>query len=324
MTVVDRGVPLGEHFRGRGGERQDRFARVIVIGGGVFVLALIVAILIFLLVKGWPAFTTAGWSFFTTKAWFPDATPPVFGIAALVFGTVISSVVGVIIATIVAVGAALFVTEVAPPAIGRPIGYVIDLLAAVPSVIFGLWGLVYLVPKLVPFEQWLNSVFGWFPLFANPGQVYGRSIFAASVILAIMCLPIIAAVSREVFRQTPIAHREAAYALGATRWEMIRMAVFPYSRSGVIGAIILGMGRALGETIAVALVLAPSFVINWHILQPGNNTIAANIATKFGEAGGLGREALIASGLVLFAITLVVNMGARLFVRAPSFGRGGG
>jgi phosphate transport system permease protein len=324
MTVVDRGVPLGEHFRSRGGERQDRFARVIVVGGGVFVLALIVAILIFLLVKGWPAFTTAGWSFFTTKAWFPDATPPVFGIAALVFGTVISSVVGVIIATIVAVGAALFVTEVAPPAIGRPIGYVIDLLAAVPSVIFGLWGLVYLVPKLVPFEQWLNSVFGWFPLFANPGQVYGRSIFAASVILAIMCLPIIAAVSREVFRQTPIAHREAAYALGATRWEMIRMAVFPYSRSGVIGAIILGMGRALGETIAVALVLAPSFVINWHILQPGNNTIAANIATKFGEAGGLGREALIASGLVLFAITLVVNMGARLFVRAPSFGRGGG
>jgi phosphate transport system permease protein len=324
MTVVEKGLPLGEQFRSTKGERQDRIARIVVVGGGIFVLALIVAILIFLFVKGWPAFTTAGWSFFTTKVWFPDATPPNFGVAALVFGTVISSLVGVIIATVVAVGAALFVTEVAPRALGRPVGYVIDLLAAIPSVIFGLWALVYLVPKMVPFEKWLNSVFGWFPLFSNPGQIYGRSIFAASVVLAIMCLPIIAAVMREVFRQTPVAHREAAYALGATRWEMIRMAVFPYSRSGMVGAIILGLGRALGETIAVALVLAPSFVINWHILQPGNNTIAANIATKFGEAGSLGRDALIASGLVLFAITLVVNMAARAFVRAPSFGRGGG
>jgi phosphate transport system permease protein len=324
VTVVERDVPLGDRFRDERGGRQDLLARIVIVGGGVFVLVLIVAILLFLLVKGWPAFRTAGWSFFTTKVWFPDATPPVFGVAALVFGTVISSLVGVTIAAVVAIGAALFVVEVAPAAIGRPLGYVIDLLAAVPSVVFGLWGLVYLVPKMVPFEKRLNSVFGWFPLFSNPGQIYGRSIFAASVILAIMCLPIIAAVMREVFRQTPTAHREAAYALGATRWEMIRLAVFPYSRSGMVGAIILGLGRALGETIAVALVLAPSFVINWHILQPGNNTIAANIATKFGEAGSLGREALIASGLVLFAITLVANMGARLFVRAPSFGRGGG
>ncbi len=324
MTAVDSGVPLGDHFRDTGGARGERVARIVVAAGGIFVLALIVAILIFLFVEARPAFTTAGWSFFTTKTWFPDANPPVFGVAALVFGTVISSLVGVVIATLVAVGAALFITEVAPARMGRPLGYVIDLLAAVPSVIFGLWGLVYVVPRLIPAEKWLNSVFGWFPLFSNPGQLYGRSIFAASVILAIMVLPIIAAVSREVFRQTPTAHREAAVALGATRWETIRLAVFPYSRSGLVGAIILGLGRALGETIAVALVLAPSFVTNIHILQPGNNTIAANIATKFGEAGSLGRDALIASGLVLFAITLVVNVGARLFVRAPSFGRGGG
>ena len=328
MTVIEKGVPLGDRFREQRGARGERIARVIVVGGGIFVLALIVAILVFLVVKGWPAFTTAGWSFFTTKVWFPDNQPPVFGIAALVFGTVISSLVAVVIATVVAVGAALFVTEVAPPVIGRPVGYVIDLLAAIPSVIFGFWGLVYLVPKMLTFEKGLNSVFGWFPLFSNPGNpppaISGRSLFAASVVLAVMCLPIIAAVCREVFRQTPTAHREAAYALGATRWEMIRMAVFPYSRSGIVGAVILGLGRALGETIAVALILAPSFVINWHILEAGNNTIAANIATKFGEAGTLGREALIASGLVLFAITLVVNTGARLFVRAPSFGRGGG
>ncbi|HEY1633627.1 MAG TPA: phosphate ABC transporter permease subunit PstC [Acidimicrobiales bacterium] len=324
MSVLDSQVPLGDRFRDTGGGRGDQRARIVVAGGGIFVLVLIVAILIFLFVEARPAFTTAGWSFFTTKTWFPDATPPVFGVAALVFGTVISSLVGVVIATVVAIGASLFITEVAPRAIGRPLGYVIDLLAAVPSVIFGLWGLVYVVPKLIPAEKWLNSVFGWFPLFSNPGQLYGRSIFAASVILAIMVLPIIAAVSREVFRQTPTAHREAAVALGATRWETIRLAVFPYSRSGVVGAIILGLGRALGETIAVALVLAPSFVVNIHILQPGNNTIAANIATKFGESGSLGREALIASGLVLFAITLLVNMAARVFVRAPSFGRGGG
>ena len=324
MSVLDPEIPLHERFRQGGSGRGERWARIVVVGGGVFVLALIVAILIFLLVEARPAFTTAGWSFFTTKVWFPDANPPVFGVLALVFGTVISSLAAVVIAALVAIGAALFITEVAPTRVGRPLGYVIDLLAAVPSVVFGLWGLVYVVPKLIPVGKWLNSVFGWLPLFSNPGQLYGRSIFAASVILAIMVLPIIAAVSREVFRQTPTAHKEAAVALGATRWEMIRMAVFPYSRSGLVGAIILGLGRALGETIAVALVLAPSFVVNIHILQPGNNTIAANIATKFGEAGSLGREALIASGLVLFAITLLVNVGARAFVRAPSFSRGGG
>ncbi len=323
MSVLDPELPLHERFREGGTGRGDRVARIVVVGGGIFVLALIIAILIFLLVEARPAFTTAGWSFFTTKIWFPDNTPPVFGVAALVFGTVISSLIAVVIAALVAIGAALFIVEVAPSRVGRPLGYVIDLLAAVPSVVFGLWGLVYVVPKLIPVGKWLNSWFGWFPLFSNPGQLYGRSIFAASVILAIMVLPIIAAVSREVFRQTPTAHKEAAVALGATRWEMIRMAVFPHARSGLVGAIILGLGRALGETIAVALVLAPSFVVNLHILQPGNNTIAANIATKFGEAGSLGREALIASGLVLFAITLVVNIGARVFVRAPSFGRGG-
>ncbi|TMM16656.1 MAG: phosphate ABC transporter permease subunit PstC [Actinobacteria bacterium] len=323
MSVLDPEIPIHDRFRQGGTGRGERVARIVVVGGGIFVLALIVAILIFLLIEARPAFTTAGWSFFTTKVWFPDNTPPVFGVAALVFGTVLSSLIAVVIAALVAIGAALFIVEVAPTRVGRPLGYVIDLLAAVPSVVFGLWGLVYVVPRLIPVGKWLNSWFGWFPLFSNPGQLYGRSIFAASVILAIMVLPIIAAVSREVFRQTPTAHKEAAVALGATRWEMIRMAVFPYSRSGLVGAIILGLGRALGETIAVALVLAPSFVVNTHILQPGNNTIAANIATKFGEAGSLGREALIASGLVLFAITLVVNIGARAFVRAPSFGRGG-
>jgi phosphate transport system permease protein len=156
------------------------------------------------------------------------------------------------------------------------------------------------------------------PLFDNPQGLYGRSLFAASVVLAIMFLAITAAIMREVFQQVPAANREAALALGATRWESIRLAVLPFSRSGIVGAIMLGLGRALGETIAIALVLAASYDVTLNVLRPGGNTIAANIALKFGEAGGLGRQALIASGLVLFAITLVVNVAARAVVTRPS------
>jgi phosphate transport system permease protein len=193
-------------------------------------------------------------------------------------------------------------------------GYVIDVLAAVPSVVFGLWGVFYLVPRLVPMQQWMDQQLGFIPLFQSEDDIFGRSVFAASVVLAIMVLPIVAAICREVFRQVPAANREAALALGATKWEMIRLSVIPPSRSGIVGAIMLGLGRALGETIAVALVLAASFNINFRIFEPGGNTIAANIATKFGEAGFLGREALIASGLILFVITLAVNMVARAVV----------
>src|SRR5207248_9587507 len=171
-----------------------------------------------------------------------------------------------------------------------------------------------LVPRLVPAEQWLDRTVGFIPVFHSRNGIYGRSLFAASVVLAIMILPIVAAIAREVFRQAPMTHREAAMALGATRWETIRFAVMPFSRSGLIGAAMLGLGRALGETIAVALVLAASFDIHFHFVEPGGNTIAANIATKFGEAGLLGREALIASGLVLFAITLAIHMAARAVV----------
>jgi phosphate transport system permease protein len=199
----------------------------------------------------------------------------------------------------------------------------IDLLAAVPSVVYGLWGVFFLVPHLVPFEKWMNDWFGFIPLFDNRVGIYGRSLFAAGVVLAIMILPIIAALTREVFLQVPRRHREAALALGATRWEVIRVAVLPFGRSGIVGAAMLGLGRALGETIAVALVLAASFDVNPHLFEPGGNTIAANIATKFGESGTNGRPALIATGLVLFAITLVVNMAARAFVfRSNKIARG--
>jgi len=187
----------------------------------------------------------------------------------------------------------------------------------VPSVVYGLWGAFVLVPHLVGVEKFLNSYLGWIPIFSAPKSNFEApigSMFAVGVVLAIMILPIIAAICREVFRQADPAHKEAALALGATKLEMVRTAVLPPSRSGIIGAIMLGLGRALGETIAVALVLGTSFIVQPHILQPGGTTIAANIALSFGEAGGIGLPALIASGLVLFAITLVVNLIARAVI----------
>jgi phosphate transport system permease protein len=300
--------------RARDVRRGDRIFRGLTVGAGLLILGLIVAIAVFLVWKALPALRTAGFHFFTEKTWFPDAKPAKFGVAALAFGTVLSSVIALVLVVPVAIGAALTLTELAPRRLGTMGGYLVDVLAAVPSVVYGLWGVYFLVPRLIPMQRWLSDHAGFIPLFHNTNNTFGRSVFAASAVLAIMILPIIAAISREVFRQVPQANREAALALGATRWETIRMAVLPPSRSGVIGAIMLGLGRALGETIAVALVLAASFNISFRVFEPGGNTIAANIATKFGEAGSVGREALIASGLVLFAITLAVNMAARAVV----------
>jgi phosphate transport system permease protein len=292
--------------------RGDARFRGVVTAAAVLVLVLIGAIGLFLLARAVPAFQRAGLGFFTEREWFPDADPPRFGIASLAFGTVLSSIAALVMAVPVALACALFLTELAPRRLGQVVGWLVDLLAAVPSVVYGLWGVFVLVPALVPVQRSLDRTLGAaVPLFDSRNDTYGRSIFAASVVLAIMVLPIVAALAREVFRQVPRAHREAAFALGATRWEVMRLAVLPYGRSGIVGAVMLGLGRALGETIAVALVLAASFDIDLHIFEPGGNTIAANIATKFGESGVGGREALIASGLVLFAITLVVNVVAR-------------
>ena len=293
----------------------DRVFRSLTQGAGLVVLVLIVAIAGFLVWKAAPAFDAAGGRFFTEKVWFPDAASPTFGVAALAFGTLLSSLLAMAIATPVAVGTALMLTEVLPKRVATGVGWLVDLLAAVPSVVYGLWGLFFLVPRMIPFEQWLDRHVGFIPVFNSRNDTFGRSIFVAAVILAIMVLPIVAAVSREVFRQVPHVHREAALALGATRWEVIRTAVLPPSRGGIIAAVMLGFGRALGETIAVALVLGAIYDINIHVFEPGGTTIAANIALKFGEAASLGRSALIASGLVLFAITLVVNVTARAIVR---------
>jgi phosphate transport system permease protein len=295
------------------GRRLDGGFRRLSVGSAVLVLVILVAIALFLLQQALPAIHKDTANFFTSQQWAPDDTPAAFGIAALLYGTLVTAFLAMVMALPVAVGVALWLTQYGPRRLARPLGYVVDLLAAVPSVVYGLWGLIYLVPKMIPLSAWLAKYLGWIPIFKSDG-IFGKSIFTASVVLAIMVLPVIAAVTREVFLTVPRENQEAALALGSTRWEMIRLAVLPYGRSGLISAAVLGFGRALGETIAVALVLSANYSISAHLLTPGGNTIAANIANTFGEAGSLGRGALIASGLVLFVITLGVNFGARAIV----------
>ncbi|RJN32786.1 phosphate ABC transporter permease subunit PstC [Nesterenkonia natronophila] len=233
----------------------------------------------------------------------------------LVVGTLIASLIALVLATPVAVGVALFVSHFAPPRLSKSIGYLIDLLAAIPSVVYGAWGMSFLGPALVPVYGWLHQNLGFIPLFAGAPSQTGRTIFTAGVVLGVMILPIITSVCREIFIQTPKLHEEAALALGATRWEMIMMAVFPFARAGIISGVMLGLGRALGETMAVALVLSPG-LLSASLISSGNSTIPAEIALGFPEAPpGSERQAqLIAIGLVLFIITLIVNMTARWIV----------
>ncbi|MFS2292593.1 MAG: phosphate ABC transporter permease subunit PstC [Actinomadura sp.] len=295
------------------GRAGDRIFAGAARGSALTVLAIVAAIGAFLLWKAIPALQANEASFLSGQEWNPNAQPPRFGIAQLAFGTVMSSLLAMLMATPVAIGIALFISFYSPRRLASGLGYIVDLLAAVPSIVYGLWGLIFLSRHMEEAGRFLNAAFGWFPPFGgdSPGK---NSLFTASVVLAIMILPIISSISREVFLQVPRSHIEAALALGATRWEMIRMSVLPYGRSGVIGASMLGLGRAMGETIAVAMVLTFVPGINWHILENGGSTFASNIANSFAEATSTGRGALIASGLVLFVITLIVNMAARAVV----------
>ncbi|MEU6098530.1 phosphate ABC transporter permease subunit PstC [Streptomyces sp. NPDC047079] len=298
----------------RGATRPgDRIFLGLSRGSGIFLLVIMAAIAVFLTYRASLAISKDQGDFLTTFEWNTNLTPPVFGIAVLAFGTVVSSIIAMAIAVPVAVGIALFLTHYSPRRLAGPIAYVIDLLAAVPSIVYGLWGALVLVPHMDGLFGWLDEYLGWTGIFSWQGGA-PRSLLTVGILLAIMILPIITNVSREVFRQVPQMHEEAALALGATRWEVIRMAVLPFGRSGVISASMLGLGRALGETMAVATVLSPTFDIQTSLLDPGGGTFAQNIASKFGEATDQGRDALIASGLVLFVITLLVNGAARVII----------
>jgi phosphate transport system permease protein len=307
--------PAAEHQRAaRGATRPgDRVFLGLSRGSGIFLLVIMAAIAVFLTYRASIAISKDDGNFLTTFDWNTNVNPPVFGIAVLAFGTVVSSIIAMALAVPVAVGIALFLTHYAPRRLSGPIAYVIDLLAAVPSIVYGLWGALILVPHLSGLYGWLDDYLGWTGIFSWQGGA-ARSLLTVGILLAIMILPIITNVSREVFRQTPLMHQEAALALGATRWEVIRMSVLPFGRSGVISASMLGLGRALGETMAVATVLSPTFEIKASLLDPGGGTFAQNIASKFSEATELGQDALIASGLVLFVITLLVNGAARMII----------
>jgi phosphate transport system permease protein len=301
--------------RGRAVRAGDRIFSGLSRGSGLILLLLMAAIAVFLTYRAYIAVSQDSVDFLTAFEWNPQGDPPAFGIGVLAFGTAVSAVIAMLLAVPVAVGIALFISHYAPRVLAAPIAYVVDLLAAVPSIIYGLWGALFLVPYLDGLTRWLDRYLGWTVVFdmSSPGSP-ARSLFTAGILLAIMILPIITNVSREVFRQVPKAHEEAALALGATRWEVIRTAVLPFGRSGVVSASMLGLGRALGETMAVATVLSPGFTFSLRLLDPGSGTFAQNIAAKFNEADDFGRDALIASGLVLFLITLVVNGAARLII----------
>lgn len=296
--------------------RGDRVFRGLSTGAGAAVLVIMAAIAIFLIYRSVPALRANTANFLTFTSWLPDETPAQFGIAALLFHTLVTGVLAMLMAVPVAIGIALFITFYAPMRASQTLGYFVDLLAAVPSIVYGLWGFAFLAPHMGGLTLWLDKWLGWLPLFDYQAQNRPNNLtdFTAGVILAIMILPIISSISREVFRQVPREQVEAALALGATRWEMLRTAVLPFGRAGVVSASILGLGRALGETLAVTIVLSNVYAISWHLTETGGVTFASNIALKYGEAGDIGTGALIASGLCLFVITLVVNFSAQLIL----------
>ncbi len=301
----------------------DRVYRGITTGAAMTSLVVMGLIAVFLVVQAIPAFRTAGFSFLTTNDWRPDDDPAVFGIASMLWGTFVIATIALIIAVPVSIGTAVFVNEYLPPAFKKSFVTVLDLLAAVPSLIFGLWGLFFLQPHLSGVSRWLADWVGFIPIFKGNG-IYTSSMFISGVVLALMIVPIISSVSRAIVAEVPRSLCEAALALGGTRWGMIRQVVLPYSRGGLVGASMLGLGRALGETIAIALILSFDFTRSLHILQPGGASVAGTIALRFPEALDAGRAALSAAGLTLFVVTLLVNMAARSVVARTDRRRGGG
>ena len=293
-----------------GGRRQwgDRVFSNFSVAAAVTILALLTGVAAFLLIQAAPAITAG-------SSELPGGKSLIDYIAPLAFGTVLAATIAVILAVPLAVAVALFISHIAPKRLLLPLGYMVDLLAAIPSIVYGLWGIFVLGPAAVGPMRWLEQKLGFIPFFEGPASVTGRTMLVAGLVLTVMILPIVSAVAREVFSQTPRKLQEGALALGATRWEMLRMTVLPFGRSSIISGAMLGLGRALGETMAVTIILSVSGVVSFNLISQANpSTIAANIALDFPESTGLAINTLIASGLVLFAITLVTNLAARAII----------
>jgi phosphate transport system permease protein len=304
---------------------SDRVFRGIARGGGLLMLVIMLGIAGFLAYQSAPALRQIGWSFFTEQSW--GTRPGKFGVLGVASGTLLVAAVAIVVSFPLALLTALYVAEYAPRRLKRTLIAAIDLMAAVPSVVYGLWGFTVLQGNAPYLARWLHTYLGFIPVFSvhtNPPTdpnaavwdqaMYTKSIFIAGLVVSLMVIPMACAVMREVFSQTPQGEREAALALGGTRWGMIRSVVLPFGRGGIVGGTMLGLGRALGETIAVTYILSPKFHVQFEILQRGGSTISSLIAQRFGEASAGQLSALLAAGLVLFVITLVVNMLAGVVV----------
>lgn len=302
--------------------RTDRLFGIATASSGLLVLILLALVGLFLLLRSRDAFDVVGWSFFTRVEWRADVEPPEIGVLGLVAGTVQVAIVAVVIAIPLATCAALFITDYASARWRGILTGLVDLLAAIPSLLYGLWGFLLLGDEIAPLSAFVARHLDWVPIFASRRDAeYTQSMFIAGTVVSLMVLPIVASVAREVFSQTPPGEKEAALALGGTRWGMVRMVVLPYGRGGIIGGSMLGLGRALGETIAVSLLLPQVPQLTWRILESGGATVSGFIATQAGSEE-FETSGLMAAGLVLFALTLTTNMVASVVISRSRSGQG--
>ena len=320
LTVDDR-PRLVRSSRSAG----DRMFRGAATGGGALTLVLLALIGTFLIIQAIPAFKINGWQFLTRFEWNPEdaAAHHQSGVGAIMYWTMVIAVIAMVIATPIAVFAAIFLTEYAPLRMRKPLTSAVDLMAAVPAVIFGIWGFFFLQPRLLAVAHFLTKNFGFIPFFKTTTTNYASSAFIAGTLVGLMLLPTATSVMREVFSQAPPGEKEAALALGGSRWRMIRNVVIPFGRGGIVGGSMLGLGRALGEAIAIALIINPIFLVNPYILQSGTNSVGAMIANRFSDSStAYGIPALMGAAVVLFFTTLLVNTGASLVVRRSRSGAG--
>jgi len=305
--------------------RSDLIFSAIVTGGGFTSLLILGLITFFLGMRGWSAIKESGLGFITGAQWvaadLEAGTPSNYGIGAMLFGTFVIALIGLAVAAPLSIGVALFLTYYAPDFLKRPLTLVIDIMAAIPSIVYGLWGYFVLMPHAIYWAKLIHRYFSWIPIFEMKDPVFIRSPFVAGLVLSIMIIPIMTAITREVFAQTPLDRVQAAYALGATKWSMIKAVVFPYGRSGMIGGAMLGLGRAMGETVAVYTVLNISYRFNYEVLFSAGGSVASMIVAKFGEASAVEIDALMGAGFVLFLATLLVNLLANLIVNLGKKGR---
>jgi phosphate transport system permease protein len=322
MTIVEPDVDRPRQIP-RTQDGADSVFRGVLRGGGLAVLVITGLIGFFLVWKASSALSRAGWHFFSRSVWLPDSNN--FGIASVLPNGLIIALIALVIAVPIGLLTALFISEYAPPRISRALTALVDLMAAIPSIIYALWGVFFLQPEVIGTVRWVADHLGFIPVLKVPSgdnpSGFTASTFMAGLVVSLMVIPIVISISREVFAQAPQGEREAAYALGSTRWGMIRTVVLPYGRGGVIGAIMLGFGRAMGETIAVSLIISPIWTVVTHVLQTGGMSIPALIALRYGESTPEMIASLMAAGLVLFVVTLLVNALAGLIVTRSRSGR---